>query len=832
MKRCFAVVLALVMLGLCACGSDQNTAPYQTTETAPMEEVDAMCKDLTAEFVAAPGGELPEEVTCTIRTKDIPEYKTGHLLLVTLNVRSKSNCRKLTVTLFQDDTRAEDTYFVTQDASRITLCFDPDAMPAGIRLAAQDGILLDRITLENKKKTDISMLSHQLGQFALADLGVNLPENGTGAGRSVALIQSENYVYAIGEGALTVMDIGQTPKVLGRVDGLGITRQIALCPGGKAVMVTTRGGGAAVIDVSDPEAPHIRAWYDTLEMATGICISGQYAYICNRQYGVEVVDLSDLDAPQYVRTIQTGEVQSAFVYDGILYCGLYGEHRVDLYDLSASDPVKVGSVDLSGRGDGLTVTEQNGRTVLYAATGHHSAPGLANNTPLTDPRYGQGNGLDIVDVTNPAAPRWLSTVRADGRFYHTGYDYWTVTLSEADGHHFAILSATYNGLYVYNVDDPASPKRVSHVTVPITKESENYSSYQSSSRTLVFPFAQKKQIVSPIVGAVCRNGVVYMAGALTDVHSLPLSGLGNGKTTPGTTLQISPEERDPQNRYSTDGQVHTVITDGVSLYAACGSGGIALLTPSLEEKAVYPTKGICYDLQLQGGVLYAAEGREGLAAYDKATMAELWRYAPAGKVIKQVRLSPKGRFALLHSGDTEASVVRLEDLVAVYSKRTNSQMYHHNLSNLIAGRYLCFWGNTTNEIWLDFGAEDDLAAPIERKEYTSRTSMTGGIAALGGMALNMTGNGYLLYDPIAVSDMKAQEVFSIGGTGKPAVQGSCLAVAQRTSGKVWIVDISSPSTPQLLKQMQVSGNPDIPLIAFGAVYLPAGHGGLIRIPLP
>ena len=793
-----------------------------------------MKNDLTTKFVPAPGDNLPAEQTYSIKSSDIPQRKTGDLVLLTLEVKAESGCKELGICLYQGGADASDVYYIPAQWTKIVLCADPESTPVGLKLTAEEGIALRSLTVENKKKATPETVSHLLGQFLMEDFQqIDLPEKGTGAGRTTDLVKSGNYIYSIGNGAFTVTDVSdpKQARVCGSIDGLGNTRQIALLESGTDVMVTARGYGAYIIDASDPKAPRIRCTYDTVEMGTGICIGGRYAYISNRQYGVEVVDLSDPDAPRYVRTISTGEVQSSQVYGGRLYCGLYGEHRVDIYDLTASEPVKIGEVNLTGRGDGMAVAEQGGKILLYAATGHHSVKKLTSKTPVTDPRYGQGNGLDIVDVTDPKNPVRLSTVRTDGRFYHSRYDYWEAAVSEKDGHRYAQLVSTYNGVYVYNVDDPAQPVRVAHIKVPIPKTSTNYSLYKSSIRTITFPFDKYAGIQSPIGAVVCEKGVLYMAGVLTDLHILEMPELGSGLQAEIAIDRIADQPAySDYPRFDPEGQVHAVISDGKQLYAACGTDGIAVLDRNLKLKAMYPTRGTCYDVVLYEGVLYAAEGRAGLAGYDAATMEELWRYEPEKKVIKQVRLSPKGRFALLHSGDTEASVVRLEDLMEVYSRRTNSQMYHHNISStLIDGRYLCFWAQSTNEVWLDFGEEDDRAFPAEVVEHVSRTYMTGGVVDYRGKALNMTSGGYIIYDP--KEDPAA--LTAVGGcTGKPTVHGDLLIVTNRVRGSVYFLDISDPVNPKHKNELALPGNPDIALVAFGSVYVPSGNGGLIRVPLP
>ena len=135
-------------------------------------------------------------------------------------------------------------------------------------------------------------------------------------------------------------------------------------------------------------------------------------------------------------------------------------------------------------------------------------------------------------------------------------------------------------------------------------------------------------------------------------------------------------------------------------------------------------------------------------------------------------------------------------------------------------------------MWLDFGEEDDRAVPVETVEYVSRTNMAGGVVDYRGKALNMTTSGYILYDP--AEDPSALPALSgtSGCTGKPTVYGDLLIVTNRVKGKLYFQDISDPSAPRLTAELQLSGNPDIALVAFGSVYVPCGNAGLIRISLP
>lgn len=299
MKRILILLLALSLL--CGCATSP-AADTQNTQPSLAEEENPMKTDLTAEFVSAPGELLPAEKTYSFGSKDIPEYKTGDLVLVTLEVKAAAGVKKLDVHLYQGGVEGTDVYFIPTQWTKLVLCNDPSAIPVGLKLAAEEGIALRSLTVENVKKADPLDMGDRLGQFLVEDhQKIQLPEVGVGAGRTTDLVKSGSYIYSIGGGSFTVTDVSDpnATKVCGSIAGLGNTRQIALLENGTDVMVTARGFGAYIIDASNPDAPRIRCTYDTLEMGTGICISGAYAYISNRQYGVEIVDLTDPDKPRY-----------------------------------------------------------------------------------------------------------------------------------------------------------------------------------------------------------------------------------------------------------------------------------------------------------------------------------------------------------------------------------------------------------------------------------------------------------------------------------------------------------------------------------------------------
>ena len=809
-----------------------NTSTEPETPTEPVT---------SKNFTQALAGTVSTSASYTFTANDL-SLTNGDMLMFSTVVRGQSASQHIRITAaFEGDSTVMEYAVPVQD-TRINMPITASGGLISFTVEALDGaVVISEAIVENRGTATQEDLMVESGMHMLAGKYTDymLSETGVGAGKTNDLVSSNGYIYSIGSGSLTVTDAAKK-KVLGTVSGLGDTRQIALCASGTDVMVTARGYGAYIIDVSDPANPKVRAEYDSVEMATGISIEGNYAYISCRQYGVDVVDLTDLDKPKHVCIIRTGEVQSCKVVDNILYAGLWGECRVDMYDVSnPANSVLLGSATLSGKGDGTAIYKADGKVYLFAATGHHT-PSLAVTTPLSDLRYGQGNGLDVFDVTDPAKPIWLSTSKTDGRFYSPSYDYWSVELSEDNGKLYAVLSSTYNGAFVYDMASLSAPIRLAHVGIEIPKTSPNYSALTSTTRTVAYPF-DRNQLNWGAVGAVAvEDGLLYLAGVTTDLIIMeseelfhaPLVQENNTAIDPSANFyQLSDPGLQGFAHFDTQGQVHAVAL-GEYIYVAAGSDGLLLLNDEMKLVRTIKTQGICYDVQLFNGLLYVAEGRGGLSCYDEETLTEQWRYY-TGRSVKQVRLSPKARFAILHVGSNRAEIVRISDLKCVISKTAGSQMYHHNILNeLVAGRYTAFWANSTDERWYDFGENDDLDVPIEIRAYAKpRCSMTGGIEAVGDLALSMTSSGYILYDPVTTADISTGLTNYKPGqniTGKPSEHQGTLITTNRISGAIYIMDASTLTSPSLLKSFTVAGHPATAVYGEKSIYIPLGNQGLLR----
>ena len=322
-------------------------------------------------------------------------------------------------------------------------------------------------------------------------------------------------LYAIGQGRLSVLDITDPakPTLLGHLDGLGNTRQLVIR--GETAYITARLDGLWVVDVSHVNQPTLLSHYDTVEMATGIWVSGSVGFIATRCYGVEIVDVSDPHQVRHLSTFKTGEAQSCWARNGRLYIGDWAPKKLIVADVhNPREPVLLGEGGLDGYGDGGCLRGH----LCFAATGHHSR---SDNKVETQ---GHGHGLDILDVSNPAAPVLVSRVKFPA-LYHLQIDMWTARVS---GNH-CVVADTYNGVFVVNVADVTKPVIAARALLPLVGTGKE-------------PDA--------VGGVALAKDILYAAGISSGLYVVPAPGLAQPVVSekdepPLMTAAQAPEPVDP-----------------------------------------------------------------------------------------------------------------------------------------------------------------------------------------------------------------------------------------------------------------------------------------------
>src|SRR5262245_60736845 len=137
----------------------------------------------------------------------------------------------------------------------------------------------------------------------------------------------------------------------------------------------------------------------------------------------------------------------------------------------ARDMELVGHDDLQGRSAYQpTIHKQGGRFIAYV--GHHG--GKARN-PLTGAE--EDNGTSIVDVTDPARPRYLAHIPGAGGGSEQGGAQ-MARVCDRQGKTYLLRTlgnaVPNSGHEVWDVSDPAKPGRVSTVVTGLTATHKNF----------------------------------------------------------------------------------------------------------------------------------------------------------------------------------------------------------------------------------------------------------------------------------------------------------------------------------------------------------------------
>lgn len=641
-----------------------------------------------------------------------------------------------------------------------------------------------------------------------------------------------NRLYAIGQGRLDVLDITVTghPKLLGTLVGLGTTRQLVVRD--KIAYITARQDGLWLVDLSDETKPAILSHYDTVEMATGIWVAGSLAYVAQRIYGVEIVDVSNPRQARHVAMLKTGEAQSCWTRDAVLYVGDWAQRQLVTADITnPRRPVILAETPMDGYGDGGCLQGD----YCFCATGHHSRASnkeahsgnahrgnydkILESAGASDKEanFGHGHGMEVFDISKPAQPRFLSRVKFPSLF--NGYpDLWSARIS---GHH-CVVADTYNGVFVVDTRDVHRPAIVAHAQLP---------------------YDSKRKLCDPVGGVALANDVIYVAGVMTGLYVVSAPGMACPVTAEPDRPPVLPPlpetvREDPDFYiYRPEGQVHAVAVQGDIAWVACGAAGLEAvrLGEKPQRVAVHRTQEeVCY-VSLAGNRLCTAEGKAGMGIYEigaQGRLTELGRLTVPGQGVKQALAPAPGRWALVHCGSNAVQVVDLREPgrpTPLLTHREGSLLYSdHLVDRLIAGRYLVAYWYGFGPAWFDTQGLKPTFTGITPS--TKRYGWWNGVCALGDQLLLIHDGKYVLLGPNErrnVGDLPAYGVDGVHLTGRPSVGGDVLAVASRQNREVWVLDIHDPAHPRLKHHYSLTGHPATCDFWQGRAVIPAGYQGLL-----
>ena len=651
---------------------------------------------------------------------------------------------------------------------------------------------------------------------------------------AMAVATEGDRLYVAAGKELRVYDIASPlePKFLGAVAGMDNRRQVKVKDG--MAYVVSRETGLRIVDCTDPAKPRIRSRFDSVEFATGVEIAGSVVFLSERINGVEFVDVTDPENPAHIAIRKTHESQSSVYRDGYLYSGEWGAGAVSVFDARDMRRIRrIGEIELHGFGDGLEIAGN----CLYCSTGHDAK---RRGEWTGEETVGRGRGMDIFALDDPAKPKFVGRVDFP-RFKPRNEDFWTVRVSGG----VAYCADSHNGLFAVDVRNPAAPKVLDRFCVPQSDK----------------PDWPSGAISSLAIG----KGCLYVTSFPGGLFVIPVAGL-KPEARPQGVLPVHPEYREP---YPTDrkeffvykpsvpGQARTAVVRGDYVYAAFGDAGLHVLKirpeGGFQKVGELPGGRRVLDCCFVGEKFVTAEGLDGFAVYalegpakfreeqrrarisDSATVA-FWCWAPdAETVVLSGRNSGK---MFLPISDINAK--------ALFQLHGGCQ-WDKYLADRALGGILPNLHPYGGLQWLDL---NDRQPGLVGFDKTLPAGQTCGVTALDDRRFLMTfsshhavakdgsplpsGSFLVLADrdarkpdlipmPKVALDGKPANGFS----GVPRTDGRFLALNNRSSHAVALLDIADRRNPKVLKAWRLAGNPDLCTFWKGRLVIPAGHQGLL-----
>ena len=648
--------------------------------------------------------------------------------------------------------------------------------------------------------------------FDYTPFGKELPVlSKLGGGRWMDVVVEGNHLFAIGKSALYSFDIStpEAPVLLDSISGLGNVRQIEVEDG--FAYITCRQDGLNILKINDPKQLELVSHYDAIESATGVAVSGNVVAITNRIYGIELVDVSDPYKPRYLSQVLTDEAQSVYIWGQYAYVGDWASRKVitiDIYD--PENPKIISDVPVDGFPDGIFRVGD----LCFVATGHHGMQLIRKEA--SDPAWGRGHGLEIVDVSHPRHPKLISRLKLPA-FYLRSPDWWDV---QAAGP-YVFLGDTKAGLFIIDARDTKSPGFVGYARIP-TDDGVNES--------------------VPINGFALGQNVIYVAGmdglyivGATDIAAPVVQEPGLFEHYKGS--RPSPDE----STYFTGTQVHAVAVDSPaqSVLVAAGSGGIhkVSLHPEPSGRQVLDLGHEVYDICLVADRLFVAEGLHGLSVWEYTSGKigkSMGGYQSPGRGIYQVVVDEGSGIAALCANNTVefVNISHPAHMEKIFEDRNPHLTYKNPITHQVFdGRYFggmwlgdCYLYEIQSgrhihkmgEIFHSIGDWNVSFGPIHGFVYSEE------------LAFAVFGDGLMIKDLSVRENQDKKPIYfrDMVLSGKPTLSDTKLFCSDRRSGMISAVDISDPDDPLGLWQCKIDGNPGFIVTYKDILVIPGGNGGV------
>lgn len=602
-------------------------------------------------------------------------------------------------------------------------------------------------------------------------------------------------------------------SIVSTFEGIGNARQIEIV--NDIAFITARDDGLFIFDVST-DKPELLCCYKTVEFATGIALYGNLAFVSCRVYGVQVLDVSNPREPVQISIVRIGEVQSATVKDGILYCGCWGNMMVGVVDVrDPQNPKILSEIPLQGLGDGVFVKDN----VLYAATGGCRRGYKATDTS-THHLYDSGNGVECFDVSDPSNPKRINGVSFETGV-HPGVDYWEVSL------YGETLLVNNSMVGVYGLE-PSTLKQKFRVLPPKNAAGND----------------------RPVTGITVLGKDIFIA-AREDLFAIRQMDVGEQQPN-DSSFKIDTQPRPLaftgygaklEVVYKGNFPVLGIAETENCILLACYEGGVHVLDKqSLSCRAVIKTLAPALEVKVHGNKVYVAEGIGGLSIYaiNGDHLDKIGGFTT--DFVYQMLLSKSGKHLMTvqNSGTLKMyNVENPQDVRELYVCPPKIGLLYGN--NFAAncmddGTMLAFW-HARGMIYTNPDKGDTQFFEVNYKSQQGRCCFASGegIETDGKHIFYVRGGQYHLLstsDPSgALTEDFAQIYIHPNCHGLITVRDDLAIVSCRKIGAVLAVDISDIHQPKLLADLTTSGVPARAVFVGKRIFLPAERDGMIELTL-
>jgi hypothetical protein len=252
----------------------------------------------------------------------------------------------------------------------------------------------------------------------------------------VALDPVRGRLYiAAGQRGLHILDISDGKlNYISTFFDEGYYRNIKIV--GDRVFVANSKRGLEVLDITGEEP--IQTWAQSNEVAAGLHIEDDKAYVAAYEDGLHIFDISNPDMPGLISSLDTpGSAWDVWVHDGFAYIADFHAGMTVIDVSTATEPRYIGTTTWIDKYQTAEIIRGEGNTAYIAAG---------------------SRGLIILDVSDPLNPVIATIYHPKRIFYAEGLAVRDGNLYLAVGSEFLNISTIENGLHVFDVKDPFSPK--------------------------------------------------------------------------------------------------------------------------------------------------------------------------------------------------------------------------------------------------------------------------------------------------------------------------------------------------------------------------------------